>query len=200
MTEATPKDKSFLYCFREKKSHHFHPDILETVIGYHIAGTLQFLGSFRVSDSRWIPSSGGYWYCKPGPTVSNSSLSLVIQPFPAITVVSQYKLRAAKEEYKCVNTSELSWISWVFPFSRVKFICNNLVLFKPFWGQRDWGADGPNCSEVEIEPELVVEVVFYYFADISWEQAHSYLNSWGLDKVSKMTFEKMVSKSFLTGE
>lgn len=91
--------------------------------------SLQFLGSFRMSDSRWIPSSGGYWYCKPGPTVSNSSLSLVIQSFPVITVVSQYKLRAAKEEYECVNTSELSWISWIFPFSRVKFICNNLVLF-----------------------------------------------------------------------
>lgn len=91
--------------------------------------SLQFLGSFRISDSRWIPSSGGYWYCKPGPTVSNSSLSLVIRSFPVITVVSQYKLWAAREEYECVSTSELSWISWIFPFSRVKFICKNLILF-----------------------------------------------------------------------
>lgn len=114
---------------KEKRSHHFHPDTPETVICYQIAGSLQFLGSFRISDSRWIPSSGGYWYCKPGPSVSNSSLSVVIQSLPVITVVSQYKLRAAKEEYKCVNTSALSWISWISPFSGVHFICNSLVQF-----------------------------------------------------------------------
>lgn len=114
---------------KKKKSHHFHPDTLETVICCQIAGSLQFLGSFGIADSRWIPSSGGCWYCKPAPSVSNSSLSLVIQSLPVITLVSQCKPRAAKEEYKCVHTSELSWISWISPFSGVQFICNNLVVF-----------------------------------------------------------------------
>lgn len=58
-------------------------------------------GALLECDSRWIPSSSGYWYCKPGPNISISSLFLVIQSFPVITIVNQYKVQAAKEEYKC---------------------------------------------------------------------------------------------------
>lgn len=79
--------------------YHLDPDILETIICYQTAGSLRFVGSFRLSDSCRIPSSGDYWYCKPGPNTSSSSFALVVQSF-LITVVSQYKIQSPKE-HKC---------------------------------------------------------------------------------------------------
>lgn len=53
----------------------------------------------------------------------------------------------------------------------------------------------PAARKWELRPNLVIGILFYCFTDISWELARSYLNSWDLDEVTKMTFEKMVSKS-----